>query len=554
MDRRTELLELRVEVLRHSRFNTRKTRDPADVERLAERMKRLGYERTRAVWAVPVDGGVYEVFAGGTRLEAAKLAGLEAIPVLVHCGYADEEISRLSDLDNENDEYHRPVPITDVWAEYARLSEEEGWTQEEIAKAKGVAKSLVSERIKWHGLPDSIKKHVGTAEEVRSSTKTLTEKHLREITTIVLPVELSPWLTTEQAILELAEKAVRDKQKNGEKSVRALETDVAAWKEWIAYAKKVYGSLDEEITLYDLSKDPPEPRPYRPREGFVRELARRKARSLAAVREAELAVRRAVSEGLERYRKYVEEKSAKAALERARAERVAGLVAGFKHGDARELVQSVANGSVQLLLTDPPYGMEYRSNRRWASEAPGEILNDGADEAFSLIEDVLRKAVPKLQDHAHVLVFCSWRGEPRVRQVLEAVGLSVKGSLVWVKEEHSAGDVRGGFAPRHERIVHAVKGSPEVTPRRADVFQVPRARRDLHPAEKPVELLRQLIECTTREGDLVLDPFAGVASTLVAALELDRQFAGFELDAEYYERGRERLLRAAEEKVSRDGP
>jgi len=547
LDRRTEPLELRVEVLRHSRFNTRKTRDPADVERLAERMKRLGYERTRAVWAVPVDGGVYEVFAGGTRLEAAKLAGLDVIPVLVHHGYADEEISRLSDLDNENDEYHRPVPITDVWAEYARLYEEEGWTQEKIAQVKGLEDhSTVSYRLKLHRLPGRIKVFV--------TQGLLSETHLRRIAQLCLESHFAPWLTSEQAMLELAEKAVRDKQKNGEKSVRALEADVAAWKEWIAHAEKVYGSLDEEITLYDLSKDPPEPHPYRPREEFVRELARRKARSLAAVREAELAVRRVVSEGLERYRKYVEEKSAKAALERARAERVAGLVAGFKHGDARELVQSVADGSVRLLLTDPPYGMEYRSNRRWASEAPGEILNDGVDEAFGLIEDVLRKAVPKLQDDAHVLVFCSWRGEPRVRQVLEAVGLSVKGSLVWVKEEHSAGDVRGGFAPRHERIVHAVKGSPEVTPRRADVFQVPRARRDLHPAEKPVELLRQLIECTTREGDLVLDPFAGVASTLVAALELGREFAGFELDAEYYERGRERLLRAAEEKVSRDGP
>lgn len=541
----TRMLELPVGVLRHSRFNTRKTRDPADVERLAERMKRLGYERTRAVWAVPVDGGVYEVFAGGTRLEAAKLAGLDAIPALVYYGYADEEISRLSDVDNENDEYHRPVPVTDVWAEYARLYEEEGWTQEKIAEVKGVTQPTVAWRLKLNRLPENVKRFMLQG--------LLTEAHLRLIAGLCLEAYFTPWLTTEQAMVELAEKTVRDKQKNGEKSVRALEADVAAWKEWIAYAEKVYASLDQELTLYDLSAEPPRPYAYRPREEFVRELARRKARSLAAVREVELAVRRAVSEGLERYRKYVEEKSAKAALERARAEKVARLVAGFKHGDARELVRSVPDGSVRLLLTDPPYGMEYRSNRRWASEAPDEILNDGADEAFGLIEDVLGKAVPKLQDDAHVLVFCSWRGEPRVRQVLEAVGLSVKGSLVWVKEEHSAGDVRGGFAPRHERIVHAVKGNPEVSPRRADVFQVPRARRDLHPAEKPVELLRQLIECTTREGDLVLDPFAGVASTLVAALEIDRQFAGFELDAEYYERGRERLLWAAEEKVSGDG-
>ncbi|MDI6814179.1 MAG: site-specific DNA-methyltransferase, partial [Desulfitobacteriaceae bacterium] len=117
------------------------------------------------------------------------------------------------------------------------------------------------------------------------------------------------------------------------------------------------------------------------------------------------------------------------------------------------------------------------------------------------------------------------------------------------KEEHSAGDVKGSFAPRHERIVHAVKGSPEVSPRKADVFQVPRAKREIHPMEKPVDLLKQLIECTTTEGDLVLDPFAGSGSTCLAALELNRNFIAFEIDSGYYEKARERLLKVAIERI-----
>ncbi|SMB96257.1 DNA modification methylase [Thermanaeromonas toyohensis ToBE] len=540
MEKKCELVDLPVALLRHSRFNTRKTREAADIQMLAERIRRIGYERTRAVWAVPV-GNHYEVFAGGTRLEAAKVAGLDTMPVLVHYGYTDEEISRLSDLDNENDEYHRPVPITDVWAEYARLHEEEGWSQKKIAAAKGVAESLVSERIAWHKLPDKVKKLVLSGD--------LTEAHLRRIWGVILPVEFTLWLTTEMARLELAEKVVYDKKKNGEKSVRALEADVAAWKEWINYAEKVYGSLEEELTLYDFSVDPPRPYLYKPREEFVRELAKRRARSMAAVREAELVIKRMVADNLEQYRKYLEEKSAKAALEKAKAEKVTEIVSGFKQGDARSLVGELPEESVRLLLTDPPYGMEYRSNRRWASQAPEVIRNDRQEEAFALLEEVIKASLPKLQKDAHVLVFCSWRGEPKVREILENAGLTVKGSLVWVKEEHSAGDVRGAFAPRHERIIHAVKGSPEVSPRKPDVFYVPRAKRELHPAEKPVELLKQLIECTTAEGDLVLDPFAGVASTCVAALELGRVFVGFEIDGEYYEKGRERLYRVAQEKV-----
>jgi hypothetical protein len=65
--------------------------------------------------------GKCEVFAGGTRLEAARVVGLEDVPVLVHEGLSDEEVARRADLDNENDEYHEPVPVVDVWAEYHRL-------------------------------------------------------------------------------------------------------------------------------------------------------------------------------------------------------------------------------------------------------------------------------------------------------------------------------------------------------------------------------------------------------------------------------------------------
>ena len=130
------LLDVPVERCSHSRFNTRKTRPPEVIDRLAQRIKRNGFERTRALWTVEVDDG-YEVFAGGTRLEAARHAGLTTVPVFVHDGLSDEQISRKADEDNENDEYHERVGLLDVWAECHRLWKDEGWTQERIAEAKG---------------------------------------------------------------------------------------------------------------------------------------------------------------------------------------------------------------------------------------------------------------------------------------------------------------------------------------------------------------------------------------------------------------------------------
>ena len=159
----------------HSRFNTRKTRDADSVRRLAERMQKVGFERTRALWAVQQNGH-YEVFAGGTRLEAARMIGADTVPLMLHAELTNEEISRRADLDNDSDEYHEPVSPVDVWAEYARLHDEEGWTQATIALAKGVTQSRVSERQKWAALPDHVKRFI--------QQKLLTEAHLREITSL----------------------------------------------------------------------------------------------------------------------------------------------------------------------------------------------------------------------------------------------------------------------------------------------------------------------------------------------------------------------------------
>lgn len=63
-----------------------------------------------------------------------------------------------------------------------------------------------------------------------------------------------------------------------------------------------------------------------------------------------------------------------------------------------------------------------------------------------------------------------------------------------------------------------------------------------HPTEKPVELLEQLIDATTRDGDLILDPFAGCGSTLLAAKIKGRRYIGIEIKEDYYKTAEERLV------------
>jgi site-specific DNA-methyltransferase (adenine-specific) len=524
------IITVPIDSLKISEYNPRKERSKDDITKLAERISRNGFEITRALWAERSGEG-YEVFAGGTRLEAARLAMLTEVPVVLHEGLTEDDKVRLADEDNENDEYHESVGTVDVWANYAWLASLPGWTQERIAKAKGIGQSIVSKRLKLNKLPNTIKRFIHQG--------FLTERHLIEISEIFTSEYFSPWLTTEQAQLELAAKAAKDKAKNGAKTVRAVKKDVDQWKAFIAEADKIRKALPEDQTLYMLDQSPPLPYEWNAKAAFILELAKRNARSIVKVREAANFIRSYIQDNLEAYQLHIQSESKEAARSAMKAKREKELLDRFVLGDC---LNASPPDNIKLLLLDPPYGKDYQSNRRWRTNAPEKIKNDGRKAAIELFDNAIRTTIPKLADDAHVLVFCDWQIEPTFREILERYGLKVKGSLIWVKEKHSAGDVKGAFAPSHERILHAVKGSPNVTPRIRDVIECTRTNETEHPTEKPIKLLETIIEPTTNEGDLIVDLFAGCGSSLLAAFKLNRQFWGVEIDEAYHEKGCERLL------------
>lgn len=210
-------------------------------------------------------------------------------------------------------------------------------------------------------------------------------------------------------------------------------------------------------------------------------------------------------------------------------------------GDFREHAQGLEDGTVSLLLTDPPYGIGFQSDHRLDRTKPRKHATITGDESTDAIRDMLAVMVPKLAENAHVLVFCHWRNEAEVRAIVEGAGLLVRGSLIWAKNNAGMGDPKTTFAPQHERIIHAVKGSPTLFDRCADVLAFDRCNSERHPTEKPVLLLGRLIGVTTVRGELVADPFGGVASTLVAAKQSERRYWGCEINPDYHATGAERL-------------
>jgi hypothetical protein len=129
------------------------------------------------------------------------------VPVTVYAGYDWEAISRLADEDNENDEYHVPVPLPDAWGEYRRLSEQEGWSQEKIADAKRVDQATVSRRLRFASFPPKIQ-HTFMKHDF------LKEVHAGELLKLCNFHHLEPWLDQGLVLCEIVE-TVLEKHRGG---------------------------------------------------------------------------------------------------------------------------------------------------------------------------------------------------------------------------------------------------------------------------------------------------------------------------------------------------
>lgn len=216
--------------------------------------------------------------------------------------------------------------------------------------------------------------------------------------------------------------------------------------------------------------------------------------------------------------------------------------------DARDVLPTLDTESVDLVVTDPPYGVEWRSNRREGRF--DDLMLDGENDRDA-IRGVLAEAVRIVGQHRHLYVFGPV-------DVVEGLKVAEPAALVWDKGAMSAGDLTAPWGTAHEPLTFVVskhrhagesgRGSLPARMRKGSVLRFSRrnGRTVRHPTEKPVALLRELVESSSRAGEVVLDPFAGVGSTGVAATLGGRRSVLVEVDERYAEIAAERLGRAAE--------
>lgn len=218
------------------------------------------------------------------------------------------------------------------------------------------------------------------------------------------------------------------------------------------------------------------------------------------------------------------------------------------HGRAELKLPELKTESCDLVLTDPPYGVSYRSNMR--AERFDELKNDGGDR--DVVAEVLRDCVRLVGQNRHLYVF-----GPELLKAQD-MKVSAPAQLIWDKKTISMGDLSLPWGPAHEELHfytslhrHAGKRGKETGPvrlRKGSVLSYSKktGRTLRHPTEKPLDLLAELIESSSRVGELVLDPFAGVGSTGVAAVLAGRRAQLVELEESYCEIAAARLEKALE--------
>jgi len=208
------------------------------------------------------------------------------------------------------------------------------------------------------------------------------------------------------------------------------------------------------------------------------------------------------------------------------------------YGDTLLVLPTLSESSVDLLLTDPPYGISKENN--YSTMGRQGIDFGDWDKNFDQLSWITA-AAPVLRPGGSVVIWNDWKNLGDIAKHLKKLGFKIKRMLTWHKTNPSPFNCKYGFVSSTEHAVWAIKN-----PKRGykkvfnggyhhGVFRYPVVKHPVHKTKKPDGLFQELIEKLTNPGDWVLDPFAGVGTTAYAAESLDRKHLSIEIDKRYHE-------------------
>ena len=196
------------------------------------------------------------------------------------------------------------------------------------------------------------------------------------------------------------------------------------------------------------------------------------------------------------------------------------------HGDCIKEMQKIPKNFIHLIITDPPYGdnVAYGWNNKKIKNNKNPLINCMALAEFYRV----------LKKNSSVYLFTNWKHYPFLTEfILRYTKFKIRHLVVWKKHNFGLG---WAFRHQYELILVLEKGKPKYhLTNFSDVQNATHINhnKENHPHEKPVDLLKKMIEHSSKEGEIVLDPFCGSGSVCVACQEMKRKWIGIELDEKW---------------------
>lgn len=212
--------------------------------------------------------------------------------------------------------------------------------------------------------------------------------------------------------------------------------------------------------------------------------------------------------------------------------------------DVIDFMTTLPDKSIDLVVTDPPYLISYKTNRR--KEGGGHKFSNAIenDNNPELIKTYIKECYRVLKNNTAIYMFCSFDKVDFFKSEIEKY-FDIKNIIIWKKNNHTAGDLEAQFGKQYEMIILANKGrKPFNGDRLTDVWSFNKISPDklVHQNQKPVDLIKRCIIKHSNQGDLIFDGFMGSGTTAIAAMDTDRNFLGCEIDPEYFEIAQSRIL------------
>lgn len=210
--------------------------------------------------------------------------------------------------------------------------------------------------------------------------------------------------------------------------------------------------------------------------------------------------------------------------------------------DAVNWLSTLATASVDLVITDPPYE-SLEKHRKIGTTTRLKVSDGSSNQWFEIFpndrfESLLTEIYRVLKKNSHFYLFCDQETMFYVKPIAEKVGFKFWKPIVWNKMAIGMGY---HYRAKYEFVLFFEKGKRKLNDLGiADVLECKRVHRG-YPTEKPVALLETLVSQSSSEGDLVIDPFFGSGSTLVAACNLGRTAMGCDISDAAHDHIKQRL-------------